>query len=142
METVNIVFRAELFWRDLGRNMTVCPKYEIASGSDKEPNKLFVLAAEAIRKVVNKTVGENVTFFKPEATGALLDRHTISKCSGMLIRGVSRFPETFENKTFSTPRARPEQVHVGPWTRRLFRRPLQRTVRLGSILQRKDKKRN
>ena len=34
-----------------------------------------------------------------------------------------------ENKTFSTPRARPEQVRFGPRTRRLFPRPLQIMVR-------------
>ena len=60
MQTEHICFRAELLWRELGRNMRVCPKCEIASGSDEKANTLFCLAADATRKVVNKTVFENV----------------------------------------------------------------------------------
>ena len=33
------VVRVELFWRKLARNMTVCPKYEIAFGSDTNANR-------------------------------------------------------------------------------------------------------
>ena len=33
-EMEEIVLRAELFGRELGRNITFCPKYEIACGSD------------------------------------------------------------------------------------------------------------
>ena len=35
--------------------MTVCQKFEIAFGPDEKANKLFVLAADAIRKVVNNS---------------------------------------------------------------------------------------
>ena len=79
----------------------VCPKYEIASGSDRKAQNIFVLAADAIRKVVNKkTVGENVAFFLNQRPLALLDRHTISKFSGLPIRGVFSFSETIETKRF------------------------------------------
>ena len=43
--------------------MTVCPKYKIAFGSDEKARNIFWLAADATRKVVNKTVGENVVLF-------------------------------------------------------------------------------
>ena len=86
-------------------------------------------AADATRKVVNTQLSKMRSFLEPEATWALLDRHTIWTFSGMPILGVFRFVETVENKPFSTPRARPEQVRFGPRTRRLFRRPLQRTIR-------------
>ena len=60
LETEHIDFRVELFWRERGRNITVCPKYEIASGSDKKAILFFFLAADATRKVVETTVGETV----------------------------------------------------------------------------------
>ena len=44
--------------------MPFCPKYEIAFGSDKNAKNEFCLAADAIRKVVEKTVGENVFLFQ------------------------------------------------------------------------------
>ena len=135
-----MLFRAELLWRELERNMTVCPKCEIQFGCDEKAKNILLLAADATRKVVKKLFSKMCFFLKPEATWALLDRHTIWTFSGMPIRGVARFSETVENKPFSTPRARPEQVRFGPRTRRLFRRPLQRTVRFGSILQREHQK--
>ena len=60
LETERIVFRVELFWRELGRNMPFCQKYEIAFGSDNNATNLFVLAADATRKVVENNVGETV----------------------------------------------------------------------------------
>ena len=54
------------------------------------------------------------SFLELEATWALLDRHTSWTFCGLPIRGVARFSETLENKQFSTPRARPEQVRLGP----------------------------
>ena len=68
------------------------------------------------------------------------DRHTVWKFSGLRIQGVYRFSKTFENKTFARPRARPDLVRVGPRTRRLFRRPVRRTLRFGPFLQREHKK--
>ena len=44
--------------------MTVCPKSEITDGSEKEPNKYLCLAADATRKVVKQTVGENLILFR------------------------------------------------------------------------------
>ena len=49
--------------------MTFCHKYEIVFGFEKESNKLFVLAADATRKVVKQTVDENV--FLSRARGHL-----------------------------------------------------------------------
>ena len=60
LQTEHIVFRAELLWRELGRKMTVCPKCEIAAGSDDNATNIFVLVADAIRKVVQKTIFQNV----------------------------------------------------------------------------------
>ena len=62
METEHICFHAELLWRELGQNMTVRPNCEIASGLDKKAKQLLLLAADATRKVVNKTVFANVFF--------------------------------------------------------------------------------
>ena len=45
-------FSAELFWRELGRNMPFCQKYEIVNGFDKKANFFVGGAADAIRKVV------------------------------------------------------------------------------------------
>ena len=52
------VLRAELFWRELGRNITVCPKYEIASGLNKNAKNIFCLAADATRKVVTNKLAK------------------------------------------------------------------------------------
>ena len=54
METEHIGFRAELCWRELVRNMTVCQKYEIVFGSDTTANNILFGAADTTRKVVNK----------------------------------------------------------------------------------------
>ena len=43
--------------------MMVCPKYEMASGSEKEPKQYFCLAADASRKVVKTIIGEQVFLF-------------------------------------------------------------------------------
>ena len=45
------------------------------------------------------------------------------------LQGVARGSETIEDNAFSSFLARPEQVRFGLRTRRLFPRPLQRTVR-------------
>ena len=66
-QTEHMFFRAELLWRELVRNMTVCQKCEIASGSDEKANNRFVLVADAIRKVVKDKVFENV--LRSRATG-------------------------------------------------------------------------
>ena len=44
--------------------MKVCPKYEIACGFEKQTKHSLVLAADATRKVVKKTIGDNVFVFK------------------------------------------------------------------------------
>ena len=49
--------------------MPFCLKYEIASGSDRKAKNIFVLAADATRKVVKKTAAENV--FLSRARGHL-----------------------------------------------------------------------
>ena len=67
METEHIGFRAELCWRELVRNMTVCLKYEIVFGYDKKANNILFGAADTTLKVVRKTVGENV--LRSRATG-------------------------------------------------------------------------
>ena len=115
--------------RELGNKMTVCPKYEIACGSEKKAQKLICLAADATRKVVNKQFSKMCSAVKPQASFKFRISNNVQQTLLLPIRGVARFSETLENKTFSTPRARPEQVRFGPRTRRLFRRPLQRTVR-------------
>ena len=58
------------------------------------------------------------------------------------IQGVARGSETMENKACSPFLARPEQVRFGTRTGRFFRRPLQRTVRFESILQREHQTRD
>ena len=60
MQTEHIFFRAKLLWRKLGQNMTVCPKFEIACGSDEKAKHLFCVAADETRKVVKQNVFENV----------------------------------------------------------------------------------
>ena len=64
VETDHIFFGAELFWRELGRHMTVCPKYEIIVGLDRKAQNIFFGAADATRKVVKQTVAENVLLFQ------------------------------------------------------------------------------
>ena len=59
--------RAELLWRELGRNMRVCLKCEIASGSDEKATNCFVLAADANRKIVNTQFSKMYSLLELEA---------------------------------------------------------------------------
>ena len=122
--------------RELGQTMTVCPKYEIAVGSEKKPKHWFVLAVDATRIVVNKTICENVFLFKTK--GHLRNFGPTRDLEIFLLAdpGCTSFVRNTWNRTFARPRARPDRVRFGHQTRRLFRGPLQRTVCFLLILQR------
>ena len=61
-----VFFRAELLWRELGRNMAYL-KCETAYGSDENVKNWLCLGAAATRNVVKLTIFENV--FRIVATG-------------------------------------------------------------------------
>ena len=95
----------------------------------KGPQKLIYVGCRRDSQSRKQKTVEHAILLNARGNFRSFGKHTIWKFSGLPIRGVFRFPETFENNTFARPRARPERVRFGPLTRRLFRRPLQRTVR-------------
>ena len=130
------IFATVFFVRKLGQHMGVRKSLFLRTGQGSTWN---VEPTDAIRNVVQQTVSENVFRFLARCHFRNSDRHMICKFLDLLIMGVCRVSNTFENNAFARPRARLDQVHVGLRTRRLFRRQLQRTVRFGLYLQRKHK---
>ena len=118
--------------------MPFCLKYEIAFGSDRKAKHIFVLAADAIRKVAEQTVGKHAFLSLARGHFRIVERHTMHDNSWEFMEMSQSFSRNSKtHKSFSTPRARPEQVRLGPQIGLLFRRPIQRAVRFGWILQRK-----